>query len=611
MQDIIQLLPDHISNQIAAGEVIQRPSSAVKELIENSLDAKATKIVLILKDAGKTLIQVNDNGIGMSRTDARLCFEKHATSKIKDIDDLFRIRSNGFRGEALASIAAVSQVDMKSKRAIDDAGTRICIEDSKVISQEPISMPEGTQILMKNLFFNVPARRNFLKSDAIEMTHNIAEFSRLAIAYPEVEFQLYHNDIELYRLPSAPQLKRIVDVLGKNLNDKLIPVKEESDIVRIQGYVCKPDVASSRTKSRQYLYVNKRFIRSNYIQHAIISGYRELLNQGDFPYYVIFIDLDPKSIDINVHPTKQEIKFEDEQLIYGFVQAATRRALMQYNLAPSLDFQIDPIFNNLDAVVNPNKQNSQTVFVENGSSVRNGRSGFEFVKQNEQNWQQLFSQSLQQESYTSEIERIHNESNQEVFPESLIGNTLVLLTQAIQIRHKYILASTQIGLLVIDQTRALERVLFDEMIAKSAKSVLSSQRLLFPVTIELSMQDSFVLEELGEDLHHLGFDLSSMGSQVFAIHGLPSELSSGGEKEVIQDLIENFKNNYKANKSKKEVILNSICKLVSHKKAQILSIEESTHLANRLFECENPHTTFDAKPIYLRYDYAQIDQYFT
>jgi DNA mismatch repair protein MutL len=608
MQDIIQLLPDHISNQIAAGEVIQRPASAVKELIENAIDARATKISLIIKDAGKSLIQVIDNGMGMSMTDARLCFEKHATSKIRTIDDLFKIHSNGFRGEALASIAAVSQVEMKTKRDIDEYGTKIDVENSQVIHQEPVSIPSGTQFSMKNLFYNVPARRNFLKSDAQEMTQIIAEFSRLAIAYPQIEFSLHHNNSELYRLISSSQLGRITDIFGKSYNEKFVPISEETDTLKISGFVCKPTAANTKSKGKQYLYVNKRFIKSTYIQHAIFSSYRDLIQPGDFPFYTIFIDIDPKLIDINVHPTKQEIKFEDEQLIYGFINAVIRRSLMQFNIAPSIDFTIDSVFNNMDAVSNPNAHRKNTE-ITNHSSASNGRSGFSFAKQNEQNWQAIFSQSLQDESFTGELKGLQR--NEEIPPEiPYEQSNIEIVGHPTQILSKYIVIPTNLGLLLLDQKRAHERILYDELLKLSLKESIPSQRLLFPICVDFSIQDSFVLEEIMSDLNHLGFDISPMGNQVFAIQGIPSDLHTGNEKEMLTELVENFKNNFKAKNSKKETLLISICKISSIKRSQSLSDEEVNYLSKHIFERENSNTTPSGKPIYYTIQYQDIEKHF-
>src|SRR5579862_8405784 len=352
MNDLIQLLPDNIANQIAAGEVIQRPASAVKELLENAVDAGATEIKLIIADAGKSLIQVIDNGKGMSEADARMAFERHATSKIKNIEDLFRIKTMGFRGEALASIAAVAQVELKTKRPQDEAGTYIEIENSTVKVQEPVARSNGTGIAMKNLFFNVPARRNFLKSNAAEMRHIIDEFIRVALSFPEVFFSVLNNEQEVFHLDKGTLKQRIVQILGDHLNPKLVSVQENTDYLNIYGFVGKPE-AAKKTRGDQYFFVNNRFIRSAYLNHAVMNAYQQMIPADSFPLYVLFIDLDPAQLDINVHPTKQEIKFEDEKIVYAFVQAAVKHALAQFSITPTLDFDLDPAIQHLDAVSKP------------------------------------------------------------------------------------------------------------------------------------------------------------------------------------------------------------------------------------------------------------------
>ena len=352
MDDLIKLLPDNIANQIAAGEVIQRPASAVKELMENALDAGATQVKLIVQDAGKSLVQVVDNGQGMSVGDARLAFERHATSKIRNIDDLFRIRTMGFRGEALASIAAVAQVELKTKRPVDETGTYVEIENSIVKTQEPVAFPNGTSIAMKNLFFNVPARRNFLKSNAAEMRHIVDEFIRIALSFPEIRFVLLHNGQEVFHLEKGTLKQRMVQILGSNYSSKLVSVQENTDYLNIAGFVGKPDIAK-RTRGDQYFFVNNRYIRSGYLHHAVMTAFQQMIPGDSFPLYVLFIEIDPSRVDINVHPTKQEIKFEDEKIVYAFVQAAVKHALAQFSITPSLDFDLDPEIQHLDAVSKP------------------------------------------------------------------------------------------------------------------------------------------------------------------------------------------------------------------------------------------------------------------
>ncbi|MBU3743255.1 MAG: DNA mismatch repair endonuclease MutL, partial [Sediminibacterium sp.] len=375
MGNLIQLLPDHIANQIAAGEVIQRPASAVKELLENATDAGATQIQLIVSEGGKSLIQVIDNGKGMSETDARMAFERHATSKIRQIDDLFRINTMGFRGEALASIAAVAQVELKTRRPEDELGTRIEIENSKILVQEPCSCPVGTQISMKNLFFSVPARRNFLKNNSVEMRHIIDEFIRVAMAFPEVGFNLLSNGSEVFHLASGNHKQRIIQLLGNSYQTKLVPVNEDTDYLNIRGFVGKPETAR-KTRGDQYFFVNNRFIKSAYLNHAVNTAFDNLLPKDSFPTYILFIELDPAQVDINVHPTKQEIKFEDEKIIYAFVQAAVKHALAQFSVAPSLDFTLNPGIQQLDAISSP--------FTEEKKEAATGSSLYQtFSKKNQ------------------------------------------------------------------------------------------------------------------------------------------------------------------------------------------------------------------------------------
>jgi DNA mismatch repair protein MutL len=602
MQDIIQLLPDHISNQIAAGEVIQRPASALKELVENAIDAKATKIDVIVKQAGKTLLQVNDNGIGMSRTDARLCFEKHATSKIRQVEDLFKITSKGFRGEALASIAAVAQVEMKTRREIDDVGTSIAIESSKVVSQEPCNTPVGTQFLMKNLFYNIPARRNFLKSDAEELRQMLNEFERLALSNEEISFTFYHNDKEVYRLPASNLKKRILQVLGNQYDDRLVPVEEQSDIIKISGFVTKPNVASVKMKGKQYLFVNKRFVKSPFIQHAIFGAYKNLINQGDYPPYLLFVDIDPKMIDVNVHPTKQEIKFEDEQLVYGFVNAGIRRSLMQFNIAPSLDFSVDYQLTNMPGFVHTNFQTpgKETVRTENFSSVRIDRPMLSVTKGNDRNWEEIFKNSLVDVS-------TQHEAEVPLFP---VNEKIEIIGKAQQLMNKYILVPSNLGILILDQRRTHERILYDQLQRISLKESIPCQKLLFPMCVEFDVQDAFIVEDILNDINHLGFDISPMGNNNYAIQGIPSDLTIGNEKELLFELIQNFKQTYKANTSKKETLLIAICKLSSVKRNQILKEDEIDYLVEHLFASEQYQYTPSGKNIYYVLEYQELDRKF-
>ncbi|PZP43683.1 MAG: DNA mismatch repair endonuclease MutL, partial [Pseudopedobacter saltans] len=474
--DIIQLLPDNIANQIAAGEVIQRPASAVKELLENAVDAGATSIKLYIQDAGKALIQVVDNGKGMSETDARLAFERHATSKIRKIEDLFQIRTMGFRGEALASVAAVAQVELKTKRKEDELGSLVTIENSQVVNQEPCAAPDGTSIAMKNLFFNIPARRNFLKSNAAEMRHIVDEFVHVAMAFPDIFFALYANNQEMFHLEAGTLKQRVVQLLGNQLNSKLVSVKDQTDYLNIQGFIGKPE-AARKTRGDQYFFVNGRFIRSPYLNHAVSNAFDQLLPKDSFPLYVLFIDLDPKEVDINVHPTKQEIKFEDEKIIYAFVQAAVKHALAQSSIAPSLDFSLNADIQQLDALNLPflddKKETAQKSDLYQNFTKPNQAHFIEKSKP-EKNWQEFFTgstpsgsdsgfpsmpglSSAEQDFFdvpSAGFELLPTEEDSK----SILAENAVFL----QIQGTYILAQASSGFLIIHQQIAHERVLYEK-----------------------------------------------------------------------------------------------------------------------------------------------------
>ena len=499
MSDIIELLPDSVANQIAAGEVIQRPASVVKELLENSVDAQASEIKLIVKDAGKSLIQVIDNGIGMSETDARMCFERHATSKIKKADDLFSIKTKGFRGEAMASIAAIAQVTLKTKKADKEIGTEILIEGSEVTRQEPVSSSTGTSIAVKNLFYNVPARRKFLKSTPVELRHIIDEFQRIALAHPEIKFELYSNDSDLFILPISPLRQRIVGLFGKNYNEKLVPIKEETSIVKLEGFIGKPEYAK-KTRGEQFFFVNNRFIKSSYLNHAVISGYNELIGKDSHPSYFIFLEVNPELIDINIHPTKTEIKFEDEKSIYSIVRSAVRQSLGKYSLSPSLDFEtetvfsIDPIGSNttvsapeikVDKSFNPfqNEPSKEKDTKQNWSSTNLNRQ-----KNSSENWEKLY------ESFKTNAP-VANQKNE---PKELFINHDLeseIRQNFIQLNKKYILTTIKSGFIVIHQQRAHERILYDKFTKAFKENKRTTQQLLFPKTVELRLSDMAFLRK--------------------------------------------------------------------------------------------------------------------
>jgi DNA mismatch repair protein MutL len=610
LPDIIQLLPDNIANQIAAGEVIQRPASAVKELLENAIDAGASEIKLFVNDAGKALIQVIDNGKGMSETDARMAFERHATSKIKNITDLFSIKTMGFRGEALASIAAVAQVEIKTKRAEDPMGVYIELENSLVTKQEPIATSDGTSIAMKNLFFNVPARRNFLKSNASELRHIIDEFIRVAMAFPEIFFSLSSNGQQIFYLEKGSLKQRIVQILGNNYAAKLVTVKEESDYIHIYGFVGKPETAK-KTRGDQYFFVNSRFIKSPYLHHAMMNAFSEMIAKDSFPMYCLFIDIDPAQIDINVHPTKQEIKFEDEKIIYAFVQSAVKHSLAQFSITPTLDFELDAGIQQLDAVNKPftneikssaassslyntfTKKN-QSHFIESKSDLKEWKSFYEpNKKQHEDAIFDVNNQSaLLQKSFYAKEENINTEH----------------LTQ---LHNTFIVVPTQNGYYLVHQQNAHERILYENFLQAVNGKSIAVQRSLFPATITLSASDGVLLQELLPDMQHLGYLLEPFGSNTFVIQGTPADIIEGNEKLAIEKMLEQFKhfsNDLKY--SKREKLLRSLALQQAIKAGVSLANKEIKTLVENLFATTTPNITPNGKPTYLEFKKDELNKLF-
>ncbi len=613
MADIIQLLPDNIANQIAAGEVIQRPASAVKELLENAADAGATEIRLVVTDAGKALIQVIDNGKGMSETDARMAFERHATSKIRNIEDLFRIKTMGFRGEALASIAAVAQVELKTRRKEDELGTYIEIENSQVIKQEACACPEGTQISMKNLFFNVPARRNFLKSNAAEMRHIIDEFIRVAMAFPGIFFSLTSNGQEVFHLEAGNLKQRIIQILGAQYNSRLVNVKEETDYMNIYGFVGKPETAR-KTRGDQYFFVNNRFIKSAYLHHAVNGAFDEMIAKDSFPSYVLYIDLDPSQVDINVHPTKQEIKFEDEKIMYAFVQAAVKHALAQFSIAPSLDFTLNAEIQGLDAVSKPFTsdkkdaagasslfktftQKNQAHFIDSGKSELKHWKDF-FVSDTKTENTQHPTQPQTQPQTTN-----HKPQNQHF---SLIPDTPLL-----QLHNTYVIAATNKGFLLVHQQLAHERILYERYSMAAHGKQMPVQKSLFPVTLELSGADAAFLSGLLPDLSAIGYEVEPFGNNSFVIQGIPADVPAGNEKHSIELLIEQFKHfSSEVSFSKREKLVRCMARQQAIKSGQQLGQKEMLSLVEDLFTCNSPNITPTGSPTYLEFKEDYLDRMF-
>ena len=609
MPDTIHLLPDHIANQIAAGEVIQRPASAVKELLENAVDAGATEIRLLVNDSGKALIQVIDNGKGMSPKDAQNAFARHATSKITTIGDLFQIRTMGFRGEALASIAAVAQVSLKTRRAEDELGTSVEIENSKVTETSSVACAVGTTISMKNLFFNVPARRNFLKSNSAEFNHIIEEFTRVALAFPEVQFSLTSNGQDVYHWEGGSFKQRAIQVLGNSYQTKLVTVGEQTDYLTITGFVGKPETAK-KTRSDQYFFVNRRYIKSAYLHHAVANAFDGLIAKENFPSYLLYIDVDPTQVDINVHPTKQEIKFEDDKIIYAFVQAAVKHALAQFSIAPSLDFSLDASIQQLDAIQKPftaenaNATASQSLY--EGFTKKNQAH---FISKSEnaskQDWKSFFTTIPSSENTVGQegIDRDHYI----VKPSSMgfykDGSPLQISPEAslLQLHQTFIIAPSHSGCIIIHQQLAHERILYEKF-QKASAHPHATQKSLFPVVLELSVSDAILLEEIIEDLALIGYEIEAFGSNSFIIQGIPADVNAGNEKNAIELLLEQFKHfSGEVKYSKREKLIRCMARQMAIKSGQSLTQKEMHVLIEGLSECDIPNITASGAPTFVEF----------
>jgi DNA mismatch repair protein MutL len=598
MPDIIQLLPDAIANQIAAGEVVQRPSSAVKELVENAIDAGATSIKLIIKESGKAFIQVIDNGQGMSETDARMSLERHATSKIRTADDLFRLRTMGFRGEALASIAAVSQMELKTRLPQEELGTLLLVEGSEVKKQEPVACEKGTSITVKNLFYNIPARRNFLKSNGVEMSHITEEFQRLALAHPAIGFTLIQNDELLYDLPSTKLSQRIVNLFGKNYQSQLAPVQEETSLLKITGYIGRPELAKKK-RGEQFIFVNNRFIRNNYLGYAITNAYEGLLQEGSFPFYALFIDIDPKHVDVNVHPTKTEIKFDDERAVYGVVWSAVKQALGANNLSPAIDFAADV---NLMGKLHNQPLSREQYYDEQFSNS--------LQRSNLQNWEKIFEQEpnsrlFEKPAADQKTVRFESSINKQ---EPQVDETEKGL---FQFKQQYIVRATRHGIMFIDQQAAHERILFEKYLTQLKGVPGNSQQSLFPQTLTLTAPDFALAMEMEREIYALGFRFEVFGKNTLLISGMPAEIS-GSEKELFEGLIGQFKKNQsELHLPIPENLAQALAKRASLKAGQKLSQEEMEALVARLFSSPNPNFSPDGRPTFFIFDSSKIESYFT
>ncbi|MFM7725594.1 MAG: DNA mismatch repair endonuclease MutL [Flavobacteriales bacterium] len=606
MSDIIKLLPENIANQIAAGEVVQRPASVVKELMENSIDAGATSIKLFAKDAGKTLIQLTDNGKGMSAIDARLCFERHATSKITTSEDLFHIQTKGFRGEALSSIAAVAQVEMRTRQEQDEVGTQVTIEASKVQNQEPVQCQVGTTFFVKNLFYNVPARRYFLKSDAIELRHIIDEFQRIALTHPEVEFQLTHNGAEVFMLPISTLRQRIVHVFGSKYNEKLVPVEEYTDIVGVTGFIGKPETAK-KTRGEQFFFVNRRFIKNTYLNHAVTSAFQDLLPQGNFPLYLLYLEIDPAQIDINIHPTKTEIKFQDERAVYAIIHAAVRRALGKFSIAPSIDFNqetsisISPLRSGEEIQppkidVNPSFNPFGTETTTSNRSL-NLRGWFDRKENSASGWQDLMEVAA----------KIEHRDQQSALLELDVHDEMLF----IQHSRKYLVCSSGERMLIIDQQRAHQRIRFEQLLSSMENGQATVQHCLFPETIELTATQSALINSYEDVLQSLGFRYERASSDTIRLEGIPTECSHASGESLLMDALAALENDDEPSLSANEKLCWKLVASGGIRYGQMLTMPEMESLFQQLMQCNQPYFWRNQKPIIVQLDAHQLTAYFS
>lgn len=628
MSDIIKLLPDSVANQIAAGEVIQRPASVIKELVENAIDAGATNIKIILKDAGRTLIQVVDNGCGMSTTDARLAFERHATSKIKDATDLFSLNTMGFRGEALASIAAISQVDIRTMRKNDTIGTRLIINGSKVESQQPEACSPGTNMMVKNLFYNVPARRKFLKKDSVELSNIIHEFERLALVNPNVELSLIHNDNIIHQLLPSGLKQRIINLFGKFLDHQLIPIETSTSIVKISGFVSLPQNARRRG-ALQFLFVNGRNMRHPYFHKAIIQCYDQLISAEDQPNYFISFTVDPDTIDVNIHPTKNEIKFEHEQPIWQILSAAIKESLGKFNIVPSIDFDSEeipniPVFKpnanaehelELDTSYNPFSGSKSTVATTQPSisSRINDLTWHKDISSVAQNWEKLYDQFDKEKHIFENIEKHESSLNNDFNTLDTSWDECLTNTQSnyIHLRNRYIITPTNDSLTIIDSRRAHIRILYEQYLRLASMGELNSQRLIFPEIIQLTAAQNAILESISEDLSHLGFDIAYLGNNSWSINGLPAVIKDYNPTDLTLKIIEQIEssgNNIQSELTNEIAI--SMAQSSAIRPGQTLTKEETEKLLGDLFKLSTPNYTPDGKTIIATIKLSDISKLF-
>lgn len=616
MSDFIRLLPDNVANQIAAGEVVQRPASVVKELLENAVDAGATDIKLIVKDAGRSLIHLIDNGRGMSPSDAKMSFERHATSKIQTANDLFNLHTNGFRGEALASIAAIAHVVLKTKTAEDELATEIRINGGEFISQQVVAGPVGSSFEVKNLFYNIPARRNFLKSNSIETRHIIDAFQRVALTYPKIAFSFEHNGNEVFKLPAGSSKQwnsntrqRVVNIMGKSTNEKLVPIHEETDILSIKGFITKPSFAKKK-KGEQFFFVNNRFIKSPYLHHAVINAYDGLLNQGAHPSYFLYLEVPKNSVDINIHPTKTEIKFDNERDLYAIIRSTIKHSLGQYNVVPSLDFERDasldtpysykdrayvttPVIE-IDQDFNPFKEKGHAKFNKERSAKN-------------QQWEALYLSDNPEKELIENITVDMDNVTQDLFDEAQEAAAL----KTFQVQAKFIASSIKSGMVLIDQHAAHQRILYEEYLAKVTMEGLGHQQLLFPLKVQISKNDVMIIEQIRQDLNSAGFHISEIQEEALVLDSIPSAIAEKEVLGIIESLIENFRNEVpESSFSQVDLITKSLAKSLAIKPGTSLNNREQENLLNKLFSCKEPNYSPFGKKTFITLSLNDLEEKF-
>ncbi|MGB2087696.1 MAG: DNA mismatch repair endonuclease MutL [Psychroflexus salarius] len=602
MSNCIKLLPDHVANQIAAGEVVQRPASVVKELLENAVDANATKIKLIVKDAGKTLVQVIDNGDGMSETDARLSLERHATSKIAAAEDLFQLHTKGFRGEALASIAAIAHLELKTKQDHEDIGTQIQVEGSEVKEQQPIVTAKGTSIAVKNLFFNIPARRNFLKSDQVELKHIIDEFQRVALAHPDIAFDMIHNSNELFQLQASNLRQRIVGIMGTKSNEKLVPVEESTDLLKVKGFIGKPEYAK-RSRGEQFIFVNNRYIKDHYLNHAILAGFEGLLKDKTHPSYFLYLDIDPKRIDINIHPTKTEIKFDDQHAIYSIIQSSVKHSLGQFNIAPVLDFEKD---NSLETNYKQHHSPAKIPSIEvdrdyNPFKTETVQRQIQQKSKPITNWEDLYSVEVPKTS----TETVEFESK--LFE----GQEFTTNSKAFQLGDKYLVSAFKSGLILINQHRAHYRILYEALLKNITEQPAASQQLLFPLELELNQKTALVFESLRESIENTGFRFSTSSKNQLVINGIPDLVQEQQVPQILDEIFSAFTDDLPSSSFESNTILaKALAKNMAIKTGVQLDQAEINQIIDTLFSCKDYLQTPDQKQIYFNLSLDDISKKF-